>query len=351
MRIAVLFSCLSGYTAACLQTLRETHDAELLVIRTPPSENAPFDDRHFDWIDRLYDRDEMSVGDMRYIVGDFSPDAILLAGWFDRGYLKVVRAARDDGVPVISGCDSQWRGLWKQQVARIAAPWYLHSAIDVLWAAGERQRQLAHRLGYTGDACWTGYYACNWPEFAQVHEEKAHEAAPAFLFVGKYSSEKGIHVLVEAYREYRRRHSAPWSLVCVGTGELQRVLDGEPGIEDRGFVQPDQLPNVLREATAFVLPSRREPWGVVLQEAAAAGMPLICSEECGAGVHLVQDGYNGYTFETTSVEHLTLCMDRLAEKNEKERATMGDRSHQLSKQYTPARWARTLVHGVERITS
>lgn len=351
MRTAVLFSRLSGYTAACLQTLCEMYDAELLVIRTPPAENAPFDDRHFSWIHQLYDRDEISVGDMRHLIGNFSPDAVLLAGWFDRGYLKVARSIRDEGVPVVSGCDSQWRGIWKQQAARLISPWYLHSAIDVLWASGERQRQLAHRLGYTGDHCWTGWYACNWPAFAQVHEEQASETNRGFLFVGKYSSEKGIDVLVEAYRQYRQQYSSPWKLVCAGSGDLRHMLNDEPGIEDRGFVQPDHLPNVLRETTAFVLPSRREPWGVVLQEAAAAGMPLICSEECGAGVHLVQDGYNGYTFETTNAAHLARCMSRLSEKKEADLTTMGERSHQLSKQYTPARWARTFVQGIERVTS
>jgi glycosyltransferase involved in cell wall biosynthesis len=241
--------------------------------------------------------------------------------------------------------------MWKQQVARFISPWYLHSAIDVLWVSGERQRQFAHRLGYTGDCCWSGWYACNWPEFAQVHRKQTSEAACAFLFVGKYSSEKGIDVLVEAYRQYRRQHPTPWKLVCAGKGELRPMLDDEPGIEDRGFVQPDRLPGVLRDATAFVLPSRREPWGVVLQEAAAAGKPLICSEECGAGVHLVQDGYNGYTFETESAEHLARCMTRLSGKKKENLSAMSNRSHQLSKQFTPSRWADTLIGGIKRITS
>lgn len=346
----MLFSRLSGYMATCLQTLRETYDAELLVIRIPPSENAPFEARHFDWIDRLYDRPELSVDDMRNLVGIFSPDAIFMAGWFDRGYLKVGRTMRREGVPVVAGSDAQWTGRWKQQIARLVAPWYLNSAIDVLWVAGERQRQFAHRLGYTGDRCWTGYYACDWPAFAQVYEDRTTEDASTFLFVGRYVRAKGIETLVEAYQEYRRRHAHAWKLICVGTGDLQHLLDETPGVIDAGFVQPDNLPSVLRDATAFVLPSRWEPWGVVLQEAAAAGMPLICSEACGAGVHLVQDGYNGYTFETANAEHLALGMDRLANKNEDELATMGDRSHQLSKQYTPARWARTFVDGVERTT-
>ena len=46
----------------------------------------------------------------------------------------------------------------------------------------------------------------------------------------------------------------------------------------------------MAECGAFVLPSRKEPWGVVVQEAAAARMPVICSDSVGAGDHLVRHG-------------------------------------------------------------
>lgn len=353
MRIAVLFSRLSGYMATCLRTLHEGHDVELLVIRIPPADNAPFDDRHFDWIDRLHDRDALSVADMKQRVRAFDPDAVFMSGWFDRGYLQVARAMRNQNVPVIAGSDAQWTGAWRQQLGRIIAPWYLHSAIDVLWVAGERQRQFAHRLGYRGRRCWAGYYACDWELFGRVAEKESAEKEPrdesAFLFVGRYASVKGVETLVEAYRQYRQASTNPWLLICAGAGEQQYLLKGEGGIVDKGFVQPDQLPELMQRASAFVLPSVREPWGVVVQEAAAAGLPLICSDACGAAVHLLQDGYNGYLFETENPKHLAACMARMTQQSDNVLSEMGERSHQLSRQYTPKRWAQTLVNGIHRV--
>jgi glycosyltransferase involved in cell wall biosynthesis len=126
------------------------------------------------------------------------------------------------------------------------------------------------------------------------------------------------------------------------------MLSSTDGVENRGFVQPEELPRLMENAGAFVLPSRFEPWGVVVQEAAAAGLPVLCSTASGAGVHLVRDEYNGFQVESGSVEHLAETMRRMSALPVEERVQMGDRSHELSKQYTPERWARTFVEGVKR---
>jgi glycosyltransferase involved in cell wall biosynthesis len=225
------------------------------------------------------------------------------------------------------------------------APWYLHTALDVLWVAGERQRQLAYRLGFRGEQCWSGYYACDWQRFADVYDP-ATTCPKAFLFIGRYVAVKGIDVLVEAYRRYRDLVDEPWPLICAGTGEARALLAGQEGILDKGFVQPDVLPALMREAGAFILPSRREPWGVVVQEAAASGLPLLCSDACGAAVHLLQDGYNGFLFETGNARHLARCMVDMTHASPEAWGTMRARSHQLSKQYTPQRWADTFIRGV-----
>jgi glycosyltransferase involved in cell wall biosynthesis len=102
----------------------------------------------------------------------------------------------------------------------------------------------------------------------------------------------------------------------------------------------------MQDASGFVLSSRHEPWGVVVQEAAASRLPLICSEACGAAVHFLQDGYNGFSFDTSNADHLAQCMVRLSELDPKKRKKMGERSYMLSKQFTPRRWADTLFEGV-----
>lgn len=345
-RVAVLFSRLSGYMAASLRALRERHGVELLVYRRPPVREAPFEERHFEWISQLYNRNEATPRQMLDTIERFRPDAVFMSGWMDKGYLKVAKALKQRNVPVVAGSDTQWVGSLRQQVGRIISPWYLSSAIDVLWVAGERQRQLAENLGFTGPRCWSGVYACEWDRFADIYRNAPTERTRAFLYVGRYVSVKGLDVLLDAYRMYRRRASNPWPLICAGAGPERGLLEGQEGVIERGFIQPDQLPALFAEASAFVLPSRKEPWGVVVQEAAAAGLPLICSEACGAAVHLLQDRYNGFLFETGNPRHLAQCLVDMAAVSPEVWSTMSRRSHALSMQYTPERWANTLVQGI-----
>jgi len=351
LRIVILYSRLASYIVACLRTLKQLHDVELLIYHYPLDPLAPYDDERFADLGRIVIRQNQSVPEMLDQITVFSPQAVFMAGWFDRGYLNVARALRKDGILVIAGCDRQWAGTIKQLIGQLIAPWYLHSAIDILWVAGERQRQLASRLGFRGANCWSGIYCCDWDSFAKKNGEKIEERPRAFLFVGRYVPEKGMNLLVDAYRQYRNRTGDPWTLICVGTGpEAWRLADVE-GVRDLGFVQPGELLEVMGQASAFVLPSVHEPWGVVIQEAAAAGLPLICSNACGATVHLLQNNYNGILVETGNAQDLADAMIRFSKLGQEQLTTMGRRSFELSKQFTPERWVRTLMNGIRLLSN
>ena len=105
----------------------------------------------------------------------------------------------------------------------------------------------------------------------------------------------------------------------------------------------------MRASAAFVLPSRREPWGVVVQEAAAARLPLVCSDASGAAVHLLRSGFNGFLFGSGDAAHLAQGFEHVANLSDEAWRLYGTRSHQLAQQYTPARWAQTLVQGVAQL--
>lgn len=347
-RIAILHTNLSGYMAACQRRLKELYDVELVVFHWKASSDAPFSEKIYQHIDHSYTREEKSVNEIEDIVLSFDPGAILIAGWTDRGYLQVAREVRKRGVPVVSNLDRQWQGRWKQQIARVIAPWYLWPAIDAMWVPGERQWEFAKRLGYTGKYCWHGMYACDWEAFAGSAESQRSRDR-AFLFAGRYAAEKGVDTLIAAYRQYRNEVNDPWPLICAGAGEKVDLIQEEKGVKDKGFIQPDVLPDLFQQVSAFVLPSKKEPWGVVIQEAAASRLPLICSDACGATTHLLQNGYNGFRFESGSVEELTRCMMYMSQCTHAEREEMGNRSYGLSKQFTPDRWAETLMRGLAEL--
>ena len=281
------------------------------------------------------------------MVEDFDPDALFIVGWADRDYLKVARKFRKQGGVVIAGSDAQKNKSLNQKVLTWISPWFLKSAIDILWVAGERQRMLAVELGFRGMNCWSGYYACDWDKFAGIYSSRNGSSPRAFLYVGRFIDVKGIDILLEAYSRYRKRANDPWPLICAGSGKLAPMLVGREGVINKGFVQPDQLAALFGKASAFILPSRREPWGVVVQEAAATGLPLVCSDVCGAAVHLLKDSYNGYLFENENVSHLAECLVNMSSRTDAELQSMSTRSFELSKQYTPERWASTLVNGLK----
>ena len=104
------------------------------------------------------------------------------------------------------------------------------------------------------------------------------------LAVGRLVPEKNFGGLIEAFAELSPGEA---ELHVVGTGPLDgelRELAARLGVAARfsGYVAPDALPAVYAAADAFVLPSVYEPFGVVVREAVAAGLPIVCSRTVGA---------------------------------------------------------------------
>lgn len=110
--------------------------------------------------------------------------------------------------------------------------------------------------------------------------------------------------MLAAYRLYRSSVPKPWTLSCCGMGSLSKSLLGIEGVEDVGFLQPHLLPDVFSSHGVFVIASRFDPWPLVVVEACAAGLPIICTEACGSAVELVRAYFNGFTVATDDVKAL-----------------------------------------------
>lgn len=133
-----------------------------------------------------------------------------------------------------------------------------------------------------------------------------------FLCVSALCERKGIDVLLKAYA---RLESKDWCLVFCGLdkeyGKYQE-LSKDLGIEDNtlflGAYSADNISDVYSSADVFVLPSRFDGWGAVLNEAASIGLPLIATDLCGASWHLIKDGINGYRVKANSVNSLSSAL-------------------------------------------
>jgi glycosyltransferase involved in cell wall biosynthesis len=172
---------------------------------------------------------------------------------------------------------------------------------------------------------------------------------PRFVFAGRLTPEKGVDVLAAAYGEYRQMVESPWPLLVCGTGPLSSTLRALPGVESMGFVQPAELPQVFSRAACLVLPSTFEPWGVVVHEATAAGLAVVCTSACGAATRLVLDGYNGAVVAPADASGLASALARIANADDVRLAEMSRRSVELAGQFTPQRWARYLIDRIPQL--
>lgn len=348
VRVAVLWPGLSGYINACLKELARRPQVELLVAHAPPVDEAPFDDAEFGWIPeavRLTSPPDRA--DLLGRIARFKPDVMLVVSWHVPAFRHVLR--RLDPRPLRVLCmDNQWHDTPRQRLGVMAARWYLHPLYDAVFLPGERQACFAQRLGFPPDRIWRGLYCPDNESFARA-STRAATRAPVFGYLGRLTKTKGITDLLRAYRLYRAATADPWGLVVAGTGPLADEVSGAEGVTYAGFLQPRELPGWLAGIGCLVVPSRFEPWGVVIAEAAASGLPIIATEACGAGPHLVHDFVNGRIAHTANEESLAECLQYVASATDNERIVMGEISRGLASVYTPRRWADTVLGSSARL--
>jgi len=108
--------------------------------------------------------------------------------------------------------------------------------------------------------------------------------------------------------------------VIVGDGEERAALErqaaatGLGSIRFCGFRNQSELPGFFDLATVFVLPSRHEPWGLIVNELMNAARPVIVSDDVGCAPDLIEDGVNGCIYPVGDVSALTSALRRVLEK-------------------------------------
>lgn len=356
MRLAFLLNGLTGYLDAQYRALHKLGD-ELLIVTpaSPEASGGAMADTAFA---------ALGTEDYAQLVGwhappdparlveqvlGFSPDAVFMTSWnYTPAYRAVMKAVEPRVVRVLI-MDNLWRAAPKQWLGRATHRFFVDPVADAAMVPSDRTEFFARRLGFGPADVIRGSLSGDVDLFASGPRTGAELAGRRrFLAVGRLVVHKGADVLAEAYRAYRAQVADPWELHVAGIGPLGARLAQLPGVTMHGFVQPPRVAELMRESSCLLLTSHIEPYGVVLHEAAAAGLPVLCAEFAGAAPVFVQDGHNGWLVPSGDVDGWARAMARLSALPPDRLAAMSDVSRAVSQRMSPTGWAVHVHEEIER---
>lgn len=226
-------------------------------------------------------------------LGDRGRSGITLA--LKQGFFKLLRAAIDGALPIGTLNAAYWRYYMGEDFPLYRMPY----AVDNHYFQSRSEEAKEGRCSLQA-------------------ELNLDVSRPVILFASKLQSRKRCKDLVEAYKNLL---SPGWPLspylVIVGDGEDRVALEkqaiewGLEGVRFCGFRNQSELPRFFDLATVFVLPSRHEPWGLIVNEVMNAGRAVIVSDEVGCQPDLIEDGIEGCVFRAGDVGALTEALQRV----------------------------------------
>lgn len=293
------------------------------------------------------------------------PDALASVGYARPESMAGARWAKRTGRPLILMSESQAidrpRTWWKELVKRRRMRLF-----DSALVGGPNHRDYLIELGMPANRIALGYNAVDNAFFVDRAHERRNSpegrlglpSAPYFLSVCRFAPEKNLIRLVEAFARYRQQEtgSTAWDLVLIGdgpqAGEIEAVI-AQSGCREAilrpGFLQAKQLAGWYAYASAFVLSSGSEPWGLVVNEAACAALPLLTSSRAGCAATLVPDSAEstGAQFDPFELDDITAKLCWMAGLPEADRLAMGRRAAETVSQWGPDRFARGTLEALD----
>jgi glycosyltransferase involved in cell wall biosynthesis len=249
--------------------------------------------------------------------------AIVMGGYNDAGRLRVIRWAHRNGVPLFLFGDSNIRGDLATGLKAAMKRRLVTKVIrqcTACFPCGSLGAAYFQKYGCSSDRI---YYFPYEPDYALLSSLTATEVdavAARFgldrsrrrvVYSGRLIEVKRVDLLIDAFCAIAADRPE-WDLLVIGAGPLmdslkRRVPDAlRARVTWTGFLDDQSAVSCLyRAGDVLVLPSDYEPWAVVINEAAAAGLAIIASDVVGAAAELVRDGENGFTFPAGNVQRLT----------------------------------------------
>ena len=296
-------------------------------------------------------------------LSELRPRAVAIPGWSTPAALAALQWCINSGTPAVLMSESQpedfARRWWKEAIKR-----RLVGLFSSGLAGGAPHVAYLTALGMPVERVFSGYDVVDNEHFAggavaaraDAGSVREHLGLPErfFLASSRFIEKKNLNRLLEAFARFRSLASdTDWKLVLLGDGPLKpgilatasRLrLNGDLLLP--GFQQYDALPAYYGLASAFVHASTVEQWGLVVNEAMSAGLPVLVSDRCGCAADLVRGGVNGFTFDPFDTESLARRMVEISDSC-CDREAMGAQSRRIIAEWAPSRFGAALAQAIE----
>ena len=378
MRILIIHQWLWAHYKAKiyseLQTIVNKNNDKLLVLQTSANELTraklgKADERihQYDY-KLLYDEYYENISNFRrfkamfYWVRKFKPDVVNISGYYEPAMNLILLYCKLSGIKVVISIDSTesdnpnvgWREKVKSLVVNMGNGFFCY---------GSKSAEYMYKLGISPEKILLKNNAVDNQKVASIYQEaqKSREIKKNilglrkynFIYVGRLIKFKNIDNLLAAYKNL---NTPDWGLIILGNGSEEEKLKHYVAENQLGgvcFVDGKQwfeVPEYMALADIFILPSFSEPWGLVVNEAMACGMPGLVSEKCGSAPDLVRENENGFKFDPFDVVQMTEKMNEFVIKPEIIEP-FGLKSKQIIQNFSPEKVAEEMWAGFKKVVT
>ena len=303
-------------------------------------------------------------------LSQLDPEVVLVPGYYTLPALAAAAWSRLHGAASVLMTEScamdHGRVMWKEKLKSVGLRLLFGWAVT----GGSLHQDYLRDLGFPAARILDGYDVVDNDGFRKrtaalradpaISGDSFHlPEKPYFLYVGRLAAEKNIAMLLQSWMSYRQAGGL-WPLVLVGDGPEGSTLKAMAALSSHasdiwfaGLKTSKELAPFYAFAGCFVLPSVREPWGLVVNEAMAAALPVIVSSRCGCAPELVEPGRNGFTFDPCGRDAAAALTDALllmAGFADDDRERMGEASAEIVRSFTPEAFGRSvaMIAGLHR---
>ncbi len=258
----------------------------------------------------------------RAIIKEYDIKVVAQPGYAQPSYFIFLLLNRVFGLQTIFFAESWYRS---NAIKDVLKKWLLRFSVDGFFVSGRRAHDyFSERLGQPVAKIAVGYSVIDNVHF-QHGTTRVQEKNKYLLCVARYSEEKNLRRLIEAFR--LSASYGKWKLILVGDGpqreELQTLIGTDRSIELSGWKKYNELPVLYQKAWGMILPSTFEPWGLVVNEAMAAGTVVAMSNSCGCVPDLMVR--ETLVFEPSSTNAISRTIDSMYDLNDHERSSIIER--------------------------